>query len=468
MFEISLNKSQFGQEKQEGTKKTEEAKHAVNDGQEFQLQLLPQELQAKIIELMDEKDILFLGIANKYFYEFLSPIRILFTDRKVSGKWPCLKFACCNQQDVLKYIALFEKVPYKIQKIKINARKYMEFKGIHLRRIAHQLMIYDGFGVFSDIIGDEEFCKLDILCIYSSISELQNCQLRNKNITRKLRISDNDINCKLLAQAIIDYQIHELLLLDIKYLENSSIDDLISILHKTKLKKLYISDELTDDIITSLARSLPNSSITQLEFAGTISEIGAKAIAQMLPNTKLRRLVLTCSHIPFEGYKSLFQALPKSKLECFDFDGNIDPELWYLLYEQSLFIRVNNITRFAIFNQKALDAVTNILERHYFTEIEVNEMEEELIEPFFQAVAKSKLKKLKIAELTFKSCQILAEYLPKLPVKSFYGHTRVLKSTDWELFYNQVEKLNLKINHTGPKGFRGENGYEFKISQYKI
>ncbi|KAJ3319652.1 hypothetical protein HDV06_006145 [Boothiomyces sp. JEL0866] len=242
--------------------------------------------------------------------------------------------------------------------------------------------------------------------------------------------------------------IHKLHSLCIFYnIKEDELGAFMNSIQKTNISRISIvSQGITDEKLQRIVENFPRSlKILELN-DNSISDIGAKALAQAIPGSNLTTIGMRCNQITSEGLESLARTLPVSKVEQIELQSNkFQPTDYYILYENLGNSCYKELVAL-IDNERAAVALTKSIAKSKLEKLQIG-IEEKYLEPFLENACKSKLKVLDIHGNKVKfgddGAIILAKYLCGLSISNLTLGTCDIDTLPLCLLLESISKSRL-------------------------
>ncbi|KAJ3269561.1 hypothetical protein HDV01_001203 [Terramyces sp. JEL0728] len=296
------------------------------------IQELPHDILTAVTDYLNYYNVLDLSSTNKYFYNFYSPIRALLD-------WPVMELnekKIAHFPDLKERFLAFKSSRFKLGGIEVWLPTAGEFLPMiaPLRAKSVSIIFQEQDGSDFDIYSLLELKNITEIIVDGDCDENQQefatilfpDIIRNAPQLRSLTIENDYFDCTELADYLPNSLISELHI--IMYAHQTKTARLIfTVIHLTKLKALKLSGcGINDDDILTLVMNIRQSSLKELCMGGNeVTDIGAIALADVIPFTKLQSLSLRDinsrtieDNISFAGGCALVQAQQNSHLEKLD------------------------------------------------------------------------------------------------------------------------------------------------------
>ncbi|KAJ3317033.1 hypothetical protein HDV06_002199 [Boothiomyces sp. JEL0866] len=337
---------------------------------------LPFDILYLVIEYSNGKDLLYLSLTNKYYYQLLSGFRyfgsLLNLDYH-SGIWPSLHLIenSINNDSThsIQPMTPLQESVFEFSLITIESKVFFNYSSLPPSKRVN-------------IIVNSEH-EIDQM---KSILQLE----RLGSLTFKVQVPE-----------MIYFSLNKLVGL--------------------QLKDLNLSDcNITNDIIETLARNIQSTAIINMDLSrNRIRDDGILKLFDALPNTNIKELNVSMNLIERVGLKYVAERLPNTLLNSLDISfNNFEAGDISLLYEILSYTKLE-ILEGQITTLRSLLAIVTNLNKSSISSLNV-EIREEYLERFLQCVVISNVKYLEFTgiEVQFnnKSAAILSKYIDKLPI----------------------------------------------------
>lgn len=132
-------------------------------------------------------------------------------------------------------------------------------------------------------------------------------------------IRDGEIVARTLKNENVEYFSLSLSRWQSNEAENAVVDAFVKVLPETKLKELRLTSGSTENV-AAILEALPNSKISELDLTYVYDKASFEKLAEVLPQTKLKKLSFSNEFMTDEELRPVLENLPPS-LETIDLSG---------------------------------------------------------------------------------------------------------------------------------------------------
>ncbi|KAJ3271077.1 hypothetical protein HDV01_007090 [Terramyces sp. JEL0728] len=432
------------------------------------LTTLPREIHYLIIDYLQGIDILYLSLANIYFYNFLNPFRILaLKTSNVHLIWPTLAL---GQRVVKKETAGFLKSitdwEFHFNEIVIDATQLSIVKSyLPPTRLLHVKIDSNTTVEELDIIRDCNITHLSILNRISDkrvVQELLECRWKNLKV---LEFCDYGlIDWKRFSERFRAFSVERLTVRTTFNVETISYFSIASC--KTFISNLNLSGcQLNDQIVSILSDYLPEFKVLDRLYmeVNEISNDGAVSIAKRLPGSSVTCLFLRNNKIGFKGLEAISKSLPKSKLKVLGIDNNsFANDDYYILFDH---IPNSPLEQCALYisEDRTLKSIAENISLSNIKTIKFN-LDSVYLEQFLVSATKSKLTSLILyGKYNANSECILSKFINQLPVQHLYLSEIKMSKASIEKIFSRLA-FTSSITHLSLLGWMDDDGFKAMVN----